>query len=149
MIALLLLVATCHLNHDSQGVITADAACTPGATRPVTKAEVCVKGSAGKARAVSAGEKNQVMRAYGLDPRTGKHPTLEIDHLISLELGGSNDAANLWPEPASPKPGFHEKDATENALHSAVCRGDLTLEQAQHLISTDWYEAYQKYVEGK
>ena len=28
----------------------------------------------------------------------------EVDHLISLELGGSNEVANLWPEAATPKP---------------------------------------------
>jgi len=38
----------------------------------------------------------------------------EVDHLISLELGGSNAIANLWPEAALPKPGFHQKDAVEN-----------------------------------
>lgn len=31
--------------------------------------------------------------------------TLEIDHIVSLELGGSNDIANLYPERASPAPG--------------------------------------------
>ena len=45
----------------------------------------------------------------------------EVDHLVSLELGGSNDIANLWPELASPKPGFHEKDKVENYLHAQVC----------------------------
>ena len=28
--------------------------------------------------------------------------TLEIDHIVSLEIGGSNDIANLFPEKAKP-----------------------------------------------
>jgi hypothetical protein len=42
----------------------------------------------------------------------------EIDHLISLELGGSNDAKNLWPQPS---PDYKAKDELENYLHKRVC----------------------------
>jgi hypothetical protein len=62
----------------------------------------------------------------------------EVDHLVSLELGGSNDLSNLWPEAAEPKPGFHEKDKVENYLHDQVCSGALSLEEAQTTIATNW-----------
>jgi len=52
-----------------------------------------------------------------------------------LELGGSNDAANLWPEAA---PGVHEKDKVEDYLHKAVCSGRLSIDEAQRTIATDW-----------
>jgi hypothetical protein len=68
----------------------------------------------------------------------------EVDHLISLELGGSNDIANLWPEAATPKPGFHEKDQVENYLHDQVCSGKVNLQQAQQEIATDWLAVYQQ-----
>lgn len=42
--------------------------------------------------------------------------------------GGSNNIANLWPEAASPKPGFHEKDQVENYLHDQVCSGAISFE---------------------
>ena len=59
----------------------------------------------------------------------------ELDHLVSLELGGSNDASNLWPEaPPSPNP----KDEVEGALNSAVCDGQVTLAAAQDAIAADW-----------
>ena len=48
----------------------------------------------------------------------------EVDHFIPLEIGGSNDLTNLWPEPAAPTPGFHQKDQFENLEHdqSATAR---------------------------
>jgi len=61
---------------------------------------------------------------------------------VSLELGGSNDIANLWPEAAVPKPGFHEKDKVENYLHNQVCNGSITLKQAQIEIATNWLNVY-------
>ena len=61
---------------------------------------------------------------------------------MSLELGGSNARANLFPEAATPRPGSHEKDRLENRLHDEVCTGRLRLRRAQRLISTDWVAAY-------
>ena len=66
------------------------------------------------------------------------------DHLISLELGGSNGIANLWPEPASPRPGFHEKDKVEDYLHQQVCNGSMSLSEAQDLIAHNWMKVYRK-----
>jgi hypothetical protein len=61
-----------------------------------------------------------------------------------LELGGSNDLKNLWPEPAEPRPGFHEKDRVENYLHRQVCSGRMSLADAQKQIQTDWLAVYEK-----
>src|SRR5262249_31667040 len=72
----------------------------------------------------------------------------EVDHLIPLELGGSNAIKNLWPEPADPTPGFHQKDALENKLHALVCAGSLDLATAQQAIAANWYSAYVQYVLG-
>jgi hypothetical protein len=66
----------------------------------------------------------------------------EVDHLISLELGGSNSIKNLWPEPGFPNP----KDKLENRLHAMVCNGQLSLLQAQHDIATNWVHYYQQYM---
>lgn len=63
----------------------------------------------------------------------------EFDHLISLELGGNpTDPRNLWPESYQTTPNARDKDKVENALHTAVCSGQLTLDQAQRIISTNW-----------
>lgn len=118
-----------------------DLACTPGDIFPnVTKQQVCTSGYAGSVRNVPDSEKNQVYAEYGISHHTtGQY---EVDHLVSLELGGSNDISNLWPEAASPTPGFHEKDKTENYLNSQVCSGALTLQQAQVEIATNWLAVY-------
>ena len=71
----------------------------------------------------------------------------EVDHLISLELGGANDIKNLWPQSYVSTPyNARMKDALENKLHAMVCANQITLVEAQKEISTDWIAAYKKYV---
>lgn len=120
-----------------------DKFCTQGAIiQGVTAEQVCVSGYAKSVRDVPESEKIEVYREYGIVSHTAGE--YEVDHLISLELGGSNDLSNLWPEPAEPRPGFHEKDKVENYLHSQVCSGAMSLEEAQKEISTNWLEVYQR-----
>jgi len=118
-----------------------DHPCTPGAIfTTVTKAQVCTSGYSSTVRNVSTTEKNQVYAEYGVTTHTSGQ--YEVDHFISLELGGSNDIANLWPEAASPTPGFHQKDEVENYLHQQLCSGQISLTEAQELISVHWLDAY-------
>jgi hypothetical protein len=120
---------------------------TPGDVFPgVTAKEVCVSGYSSSVRAVSSNEKAAVYQRYGIPNETGKH---EVDHHISLELGGSNMVTNLWPEPyvtpdAPGQIGAHEKDKVENYLHGQVCKNAMSLQQAQEQIRTDWYAVYLK-----
>jgi hypothetical protein len=121
----------------------ADPDCTPGAIIDgVTAAQVCVSGYSGGVRNVPQSEKDQVYAEYGIASHTSGE--YEVDHYISLELGGSNDISNLFPEAAQPTPGFHEKDKVENYLHAQVCSGAMTLAQAQDQISTNWLAVYDK-----
>jgi hypothetical protein len=118
-----------------------DQACTPGDIIPTaTKDKICVSGYAGSVRNVTQSTKNQVYAAYGVT--THSSGQYEVDHLVSLELGGSNDISNLWPEPATPTPGFHQKDSVENYLHDQVCAGAISLSQAQIEIATNWLAVY-------
>lgn len=118
-----------------------DTACTPGAILPdATKDRICQAGYASSVRNVPTSVKDQVYAEYGITHHTtGQY---EVDHLVSLELGGSNDIANLWPEAASPVPGFHQKDKVENYLHDQVCSGAISLQQAQIEIATNWLNVY-------
>ena len=119
----------------------ADSACTPGAILATgTKDAICKSGYAKNVRNVPTSEKDQVYAEYGIKSHTAGQ--YEVDHLVSLELGGSNEIANLWPELASPKPGFHEKDKVENYLHDQVCSGAVSLQQAQQEIATNWLAVY-------
>ena len=119
----------------------ADSACTPGAIFPnATVQQICKSGYSSSVRNVPTSEKDQVYAEYGITHHsTGQY---EVDHLVSLELGGSNDIANLWPEAASPTPGFHQKDQVENYLHDQVCSGALSLKDAQDEIATNWLAVY-------
>jgi hypothetical protein len=120
-----------------------DPACTPGALMPgVTKSQICRSGYASSVRNVPQSKKDRAYAEYGV---THHFPgQYEVDHLVSLELGGSNDTANLWPEAASPTPGFHQKDRVENYLHDQVCRGAISLRQAQIEIATNWMQVYRQ-----
>jgi hypothetical protein len=91
-------------------------------------------------RNVPETEKDQVYAEYGIASHAPSE--YEVDHLIPLELGGSNDIANLWPERAAPTPGFHEKDKVENYLHDQVCNGTLALKDAQAEIAKNWLDVY-------
>lgn len=138
MILFALAVAACH----ARGPLP-DPTCSPGATRVVSFAEICKRGSAGAARNVTAATKRAVVQSYGLKT-PGCGTRCEVDHLISLELGGSNEQANLWPEVYEPRPGAHEKDLAENCLHAELCLGHITLAEAQHQIATDWTVVYRR-----
>ena len=98
-------------------------------------------------RDVSTGTKEQVYAEYGVSyPQpTGAY---EVDHFIPLEIGGSNDINNLWLEPASPTPGFHQKDQFENFEHRQVCNGIISAAEAQSRMVSDWYLYWQEEVVG-
>jgi hypothetical protein len=127
-----------------------DRALTPGAVNPAaTLSVICVRGytSQSGVRHVTAATKRKVFAEYGVD-RTQGGP-YEVDHLISLELGGSNDIKNLWPQSYTSAPyNAHLKDALENRLHAMVCAGKLDLATAQREIAGNWIAAYQAYVKG-
>ena len=120
---------------------------TPGVVAPVTQAQVLKVGFTKDARHVTDTTKWEVLVRYKLAKGKLDHVKLsallkqfEIDHFISLELGGANDAANLWPEyPPTPNP----KDKVENALHAAVCDGRVKLTAAQNAIASNWQTAEQ------
>ena len=132
---------TCHFGDDGQ---LPDPKCTPGAIDPdVTqsnlKSTICKKGGYTKKVRPSSYRTGKAKYkvaypAYGVSHSKKS----ELDHLVSLELGGSNDIANLWPEVGKePNP----KDKVENDLHEAVCDGDVSLAAAQEAIATDWETA--------
>ena len=69
---------------------------------------------------------------------------LEIDHIVSLELGGSNDIVNLFPETLNARPGYRVKDRLENRLHAMVCAGSIGLPAAQRGIAANWQGLYER-----
>lgn len=140
------LAQSAHYRTGQDGARLPDKKVTPGAVRTRDAADVCATKTS-TVRNVTESEKKAVYTAYGIKPKPGV--CCEVDHLISLELGGSNEIGNLWPQPYSPRPGAHEKDVLENALHKQVCAGKIKLVDAQRQIADDWYTLYQKLGLGK
>ncbi len=129
---------TAHYRYRA-GWVLPDSSVTPGVVRTTDRQAICT-GTTKTVRHTTAGMKAAVYAAYGIR----SHPTgaFEIDHLVPLELGGADTVANLWPEPAKPVPGFHQKDLLENALHKAICTGRLSPDSAQRWIVHDFPGAY-------
>lgn len=125
--------------------IRPDPSLTPGATVVVARDVLCTPGYSRGVRYVPSDIHREVFREYGLiGVRTRDY---EVDHLIPLSLGGSNDFANLWPESRRTRPwNAGAKDALEAKLHELVCFGGLDLVVAQDAIRTDWIAAYQHYL---
>jgi hypothetical protein len=122
-----------------------DRRCSPGAYYSgLTKAVICSGAFRTSAiRNVPDSEKHAVEEEYGMAPGSYGR-TIEIDHIVSLELGGSNDIANLFPEPGAGAASYHVKDVLENKLHDLVCSGALTLSAAQRGIASNWQALYRR-----
>ena len=104
----------------------------------MTKRVVCAAGfRTGTIRDVPQSEKFAVEREYGM-AATYYGYSIEIDHIIPLELGGSNAIGNLFPEPGRGNANYHAKDALENRARDAVCAGRLSLRAARHGFATNW-----------
>jgi hypothetical protein len=126
---------------------------TPGKVTDVSKDVLCKSGYTATVRFVSEATKKEVFKRYGID--LAKRSNYEVDHFISLELGGLNDIENLWPQiycPVGNKPdvsgcyGAREKDRVETNLNRRICAGTITMQQAQDIIKTDWIAEYNKIV---
>jgi hypothetical protein len=142
---------TCATRKASVGdFLLPDPACTPGAINPTITQEVlqnpdfttkCVRD-----QATTAAQKATTYQFYGQphpSNNTGKNQTCELDHLISLELGGADTLDNIWPQCGPDgvqlsERFFKRKDAVENFLAAQVRAGKMSLSDAQQGISTDW-----------
>jgi hypothetical protein len=118
-----------------------DLACSPGAVLTTDTKVICVSGYTATVRNVSEATKKKVFKEYGI-PYT-EHSNYEVDHIISLELGGSNDISNLYPESYTIKNNARVKDKFENYLHAQACNGKMDIKEAQRQISSDWFYYYQ------
>lgn len=125
----------------AQDPILPDPVMTPGIfDANATVDKICQKGYSSSVRNVTDSQKNEVFKEYGLE-RSGEY---EVDHLISLELGGSNSTQNLWPQAYRGYWNARIKDMAENRLHYLVCAGKIPLREAQYMIATNWIKAYCK-----
>ena len=71
----------------------------------------------------------------------------EVDHRISLEVGGSNDISNLIVKPYFGECNMTQKDVLENKIHKLICNDLITVDIAQDYLFNDWETAYKLYVD--
>ncbi len=119
-----------------------DRACSPGAIYTDATAQiVCAPLYASRALNVSKSTMAAGYRRYGIPIRQRGRLYL-IDHIVPLELGGSNDPANLFPQSRSH--GFRGKNALERRLHEFVCDGQRKLRPTQRAMARDWVALYRQ-----
>jgi len=133
--------------HRADDVVYAespDPARTPGAVRlGLSAAAVCSAGPEAETMPVSHARAMVVFRRYDI-PRPEPRK-FEVDYLIPPDLGGSDDPANLWPQPyASGVWNSRVKDALEDRLRAMVCSGEMDLATAQAELSRDWIGTYKR-----
>lgn len=153
----LLVTATAAPYDAANPPIRPDPTLTPGLTREGDMIEALQNQSVKSEgiRNVPESMKKAVFIAYfGTVP--ANPGDYEIDHLVSLELGGANDTKNLWPQSYKTQPwNSHVKDRLEDWMAASVRHTLKTqghdaaaslLTQYQREISTDWIAAYSKYL---
>ena len=120
-----------------------DRRCSPGAYySKLTKGVICSPSfHTGAIRDVPQSEKFAVEREYG-KAASYYGRSVEIDHIVPLELGGSNSIANLYFEPEAARPTITPRTNSRTRLHDMVCSGSITLRRAQRQIATNWKTLY-------
>lgn len=158
---------TCRSDLKKNGFAVPDPACTPGAVNPTLTSTAlkaaefrtdCVRNQATPESRSHAEEhsteqfKTDTYGWYNVSEPTdneGKNQTCELDHFISLELGGADTLDNIWPQcgpsdVALDNRFFKEKDTVENYLAWMVKHGEMELQEAQKGIAADWTQYLDK-----
>jgi hypothetical protein len=118
-------------------------AVNPGVTASNIASTICKSGWTDTIRpstSITNRIKAHMMQAYALPGSMGEY---ELDHIISLQLGGHPyDRNNLVMQPYAGACGARVKDNLETHLKHLVCSGAVPLVQAQMEIRTDWVASY-------
>lgn len=134
----------------SRGFPLPDPLCTPGAINPTltvaTLKDTHFRTDCVRDCVTSAETKKAVYRFYNVPKpanNVGQAQTCELDHLVSLEIGGADSLDNIWPQcgPADAvlaQRFFKIKDSVENYLAYRVRTGAIPLAVAQKGIAEDW-----------
>lgn len=134
----------------SNGYPVPDPSCTPGGVNPsVTEATLADRSWTTKCLRdceTSEAQKHQAYYWYSQPrPRGNNGPgqVCELDHLVPLNLGGSDDLGNIWPQCGPDNVDlnsryFKQKDEVEDYLVNEVRTGHMRLNDAQRAIAQDW-----------
>jgi hypothetical protein len=112
----------------------------PDVTQETINQTICVHGWTKTVRppvSYTGAVKRRIMAEIGVPPEGEEDITL--DHRIPLALGGSPDSSqNLMLQPDDES---KDKDRVEVCLSRQVCKGKITLADAQEAIRDNWRTA--------
>jgi hypothetical protein len=135
---------------ESRGHPIPDPSCSPGAVNPTLTLKLLkTKGFTTKCvrnMATTPAQKARTYTWYNIPKpknNSGKTMTCELDHIVSLQLGGADTLNNLWPQCGPngvplPKRHFKLKDDVENYIARQIKAGALDMKDAQRRIAEDW-----------
>jgi hypothetical protein len=116
---------------------------TPGATTKANQAAICEAGFVRGVKPASSREQADALERYGIRPESFKG---DLEHLVPVALGGSNDPDNLYPfHTNSNELTLEAKHQLADKLQAMVCSGKLSLKEAQAAFKKDWTKAYKQY----
>ncbi len=154
--SLLFTLAVCYADVSHAQIYVPDPRFTPGEINPEVTQEnigetVCMSGWTNTIRppgSFIAELKCQQMRARHLPGSPGEY---HEDHLVPLCAGGHpSDARNLWPQPLAGQWRDADKNQLEQSVCRQLCRGDITIEQAQSwFLAPDWTKSYERYFRAR
>jgi hypothetical protein len=115
---------------------------TPGAATKANAKQICAADYATAVKPVANWQKNAALERYGIRPESFNG---ELDHLVPVALGGSNDPENLWPIHSAGDMTPAAKARLAEKLKAMVCDGKMSLKDAQNAFKKDWTKAYTQY----
>ena len=116
---------------------------TPGATTKAKSTQICTADYAASVKPVAGWQRTEALERYGIRPDSFSD---ELDHLVPVALGGSNDPDNLWPFRGSGELTIDAKNALAAKLRDMVCGGKMSLKDAQDAFRKDWTKAYRQHM---
>ena len=114
---------------------------TPGDTATSKMAQVCAPDFAASFKPVPGWARNRALEGYGIRPETFSS---ELDHVVPLLLGGSNNPDNLYPFHPNGAFTLDAKQTLAAKLRDLVCSGNMSLKEAQNAFRKDWTKEYQR-----
>jgi hypothetical protein len=141
------LLAVICASHAAWAGDLPDRGLTAGGVLTTDTAKVCKRNYIKSIPPAPSKTVDAVFGAYGIAARD--RGNYKIDQLVSLDLGGSNDIYNLWPQNVRAQPwNTQAKDMLEKRLRKLVCAGQVSLADAQRALATDWIAAYKQWMGG-
>ena len=115
---------------------------TPGKADKIDVKQLCAATDA-STKPIADWQKNAALERYGVRPENFNG---ELERLVPVALGGTNDPDNLYPFHAQGEYTVEAKQRLAAKLHELVCEGKMSLKQAQEIFKKDWTKGYKQYV---